>query len=134
MQGDLSSGTLLGAYRVDRPIGRGGMGVVYSARHTTLNRAVALKVLAPELASDKEFRERFIRECELAAAIDHPNVIPVYDGGEVEGVLYIAMRLVKGTDLGATLQRDGALDPDRAAAQNETGHLSYVTWWGPSAR
>src|SRR5262249_32226804 len=64
----------------------------------------------------KEFRERFVRECELAAAIDHPNVIPVYDGGEFEGVLYIAMRLVKGTDLGATLQQEGEPDPDRAVA------------------
>ena len=75
------------------------MGVVYLAEHERLKRKVALKVLAPELADDERFRDRFIRESELAASLDEPNVLPVYDAGEHDGNLFIAMRYVAGTDL-----------------------------------
>jgi serine/threonine protein kinase len=75
------------------------MGVVYLAEHERLKRMVALKVLAPELADDERFRDRFIRESELAASLDEPNVLPVYDAGEHDGNLFIAMRYVAGTDL-----------------------------------
>jgi serine/threonine protein kinase len=96
---DLAPGNEFAGYRVERTVGRGGMGVVYLAEHERLKRKVALKVLAPELASDERFRSRFIRESELAASLDEPNVLPVYDAGEHEGSLYIAMRYVVGTDL-----------------------------------
>jgi serine/threonine-protein kinase len=75
-----------------------------------------LKLLAPELAEDTRFRERFLRESRLAASIDHPNVIPIYEAGETEGVLFIAMRFVEGTDLKALLEREGRLEPARALA------------------
>ena len=100
MVDELRVGTVLAGYRIEGLAGRGGMGVVYVAEHVHLGRRVALKVLAPELAADASFRERFIRESRLAARIEHPNAIPVYDAGEADGVLYIAMRLVEGTDLG----------------------------------
>src|SRR5439155_682283 len=80
-------------------LGRCGMSVVYLAEHVPLRRKVALKVLAPELAGDQAFRTRFVRESQVAASIDHPNIIPIYAAGEVEGVLYISMRYVDGTDL-----------------------------------
>ena len=86
-------------------IGRGGMGVVYRAYDLRLKRPVALKLVAPELARDERFRERFLRESELAASLEHPNVVPIYDAGEVDGRLYLAMRLVEGTDLRALLRR-----------------------------
>ena len=96
---DLAPGTEFAGYRIERTLGRGGMGVVYLAEHERLKRKVALKVLAPELADDERFRERFIRESELAASLDEPNVLPVYDAGEHDGNLFIAMRYVDGTDL-----------------------------------
>jgi serine/threonine-protein kinase len=91
-------GSELLGYRVERVLGRGGMGVVYLAYQVVLDRMVALKLLAPELAEDDEFRARFLRESRLAASLDHPNIVPVFDAGEVEGRLYIAMRYVEGTD------------------------------------
>jgi serine/threonine-protein kinase len=103
-------------YRVESVLGRGGMSVVYLAEDLRLKRKVALKLLAPDLAGDERFRERFLRESALAAAIDHPNVIPIYEAGEVEGVLYIAMRHVAGTDLKVLLREEGALEPGRALA------------------
>ena len=102
-------------YRVEGMLGRGGMGVVYRAYQERLDRWVALKVISPEIAQDAGFRERFQRESRLAAAIEHPNVLPVYDSGEADGVLYIAMRLIEGVDLGEAIVRAGALDPARAA-------------------
>jgi YVTN family beta-propeller protein len=107
-------GTVLAGYRIEERIGRGGMSVVYRADHIRLKRNVALKLLAPELAEDDAFRERFLRESQLAASLDHPNVVPIYDAGEVEGLLYIAMRYVEGIDLKALLRREGALAPERA--------------------
>jgi YVTN family beta-propeller protein len=89
------------------------MSVVYLARDLRLSRSVALKVLAPELAEDERFRERFLRESRLAASIDHPNVIPIFEAGESQGVLFIAMRYVGGTDLKALLALEGRLEPVR---------------------
>jgi len=91
------------------------MGVVYVATQLALQRRVALKVIAPDLARDANFRERFKRESLLAASIEHPNVIPVYEAGERDGLLYLVMRFVEGTDLRALLAREGALEPARAA-------------------
>ena len=106
----------LAGYRLERLLGRGGMGVVYLAEDTRLGRKVALKLLAPELAEDDRFRERFLRESQLAASIDHSNVIPIYEAGEADGLLFIAMRYVEGTDLKKLLAEEGKLDPARAIA------------------
>jgi DNA-binding beta-propeller fold protein YncE len=106
-------GTELAGYRLEAMIGRGGMGVVYRAHDLALDRDVALKLLVPELAEDVSFRERFLRESRLAASLEHPNVVPIHDAGEVDGQLYIAMRLVEGTDLKAML-RDGPIEPREA--------------------
>jgi hypothetical protein len=113
---DLVEGSEFAGCRIDAVAGRGGMGVVYLATELALGRPVALKVLAPERASDPAFEERFGREARMAAAIDHPNVIPVYAGGREHGRLYLVMRYVEGTDLQALLAREGPLDPTRAAA------------------
>src|SRR5205085_12022619 len=86
------------------------------AEHLRLPRKVALKLLAPELADDDRFRERFLRESQLAASLDHPNVVPVYDADETDGVLYIAMRYVEGADLRELLRRSSPLTPARAVA------------------
>jgi streptogramin lyase len=107
-------GTELAGYRIERVLGRGGMSVVYLAHDSRLKRNVALKLLAPELAEDEGFRVRFLRESQLAASLDHPHVVPVYEAGEIDGLLYIAMRHVAGTDLRALLRAEGALAPERA--------------------
>jgi DNA-binding beta-propeller fold protein YncE/tRNA A-37 threonylcarbamoyl transferase component Bud32 len=96
--GDFGVGSHIAGYRLDEQIGRGGMAVVYRAHDARLDRRVALKILAPELARDEEFRQRFIRESRAAAAVDHPNIIPIYEAGEADGVLFIAMRFVDGRD------------------------------------
>ena len=85
-------GAELAGYRLESLLSRGGMAVVYLAEDIRLGRTVALKILALELAEDDSFRERFLRESRIAASIDHPNVIPIYDAGEADGLLYIAMR------------------------------------------
>ncbi len=103
-------------YRIDELIGRGGMGVVYRAHDLRLKRTVALKLMAPELALDERFRERFSREAELAMSLEHPNVVPIHDAGEIDGRLYLAMRHVEGTDLRALLREEGPLEPDRTLA------------------
>src|SRR4051794_1981025 len=97
-------------------IGRGGMGVVYRGIDQRLGRPVAIKLIAAEYATDEAVRRRFEREARLMAAIDHPNVIPVYAAGEEDGHLYLVMRYVPGTDLHAMLRREGRLEPARAAA------------------
>src|SRR6478609_8297737 len=96
--------------------GRGGMGIVYRAMHVPLKREVALKVIAPGATADEEFRARFRAEFEAAASIQHPHVIPVHDFGEINGVLYIDMRLVEGDNLQTVLRRNGPLDPARAVS------------------
>jgi serine/threonine-protein kinase len=105
----------VGRYRMEERLGAGGMAVVYRARDEQLRRTVALKVLAPELARDKNFRKRFLQEARAAAAIDHPHVLPVYAADESDGVLYIAMQPVTGGDLGSLVEREGPLSPERAA-------------------
>jgi tRNA A-37 threonylcarbamoyl transferase component Bud32/DNA-binding beta-propeller fold protein YncE len=107
-------GTSLGAYYLESVLGRGGMSIVYRADDLRLKRKVALKLLAPELGENDAFRDRFLRESQLAASLDHPNVVPVYEAGEFGQLLYIAMRYVPGTDLRALLRRDGALEPERS--------------------
>jgi streptogramin lyase len=107
-------GTQFAGYRIDGVVGRGGMGVVYRATELALDRPVALKLIAPELAGDASFRERFLRESRLAASIDHAGILPVYTAGEADGELYLANRFVDGTDLGALLEEQGPLPPVRA--------------------
>jgi YVTN family beta-propeller protein len=109
-------GSELLGYRIEALLGRGGMGVVYRAYDARLKRSVALKLVAPELSEDVRFRERFLTESELAASLEHPNVVPIHDAGEVEGHLYLAMRHVEGTDLKSLLHEEGALEPKRALA------------------
>ena len=109
-------GTELAGHRVVGVIGRGGMSVVYLAEHIGLRRKVALKVLGPELADDDAFRERFIRESQITARLDHPNIVTVYDAGEADGVLYISMRYVEGTDLERLLRAETRLEPSRAVS------------------
>ena len=107
--GQFGPGSQIVGYRLLEQIGRGGMAVVYRAIDLRLNRTVALKILAPELARDEAFRRRFTRECRAAAAVDHPCIIPVFDAGEASGVLFIAMRYVSGRDVRTLLDREGPL-------------------------
>jgi serine/threonine-protein kinase len=112
---ELSPGDSFAGCRIDAVAGRGGMGVVYQATQLNLGRPVALKLITPDHAGDDAFRERFQRESRLAASIDHPNVVPVYEAGEADGHLYLVMRWVRGTDLHALLKREKRLAPDVAA-------------------
>jgi predicted ATPase len=113
---DLERGIVLAGFEVELPVGRGAMGIVYRARQHSLDRAVALKVLAPELAEDETYRSRFLREARLAASIEHPNVLAVHEAGEARGQLFLAARYVEGEDLGSLLDREGALEPRRAVS------------------
>jgi class 3 adenylate cyclase/streptogramin lyase len=115
-QAEVQMGAEFLGYRIEEQIGRGGMGVVYKAYDLRLKRTVALKLVTPELALDERFRERFARETELAISLEHPNVVPIHDAGDVAGRLYLAMRLVAGTDLRKLLRAEGALEPSRALA------------------
>jgi serine/threonine protein kinase len=114
MAAGLAAGTLFGQYEIYGVAGRGGMGVVYRARQLRLERDVALKVISQEIAGGPDFRERFARESRLAAAIDHPHVVSVYDAGEDDGELYIAMQWIEGSDLRMLLDEGGELPPRRA--------------------
>jgi serine/threonine protein kinase len=107
-------GTQIADYRIERLVGRGGMSVVYLAEHVRLHRKAALKLLSPDLAEDPTFRARFVSEWERLAQLDHPNIIPVFEAGEADGLLYIAMRYVKTTDLKGLIEQEGQLDPERA--------------------
>jgi hypothetical protein len=111
---DVSTGSRIAGYRIEGVAGHGGMGVVYQATQLALGRRVALKLISPVLADDPRFRERFKRESRLAASIDHPNVIPVYEAGEIDGFLFLSMRWVEGTDLATLIGRSGGLEPRRA--------------------
>src|ERR687890_547269 len=122
-------GNVIAGYRIEERVGRGGMGVVYRAEHLNLRRRAAIKIIAPDLAESEGFRERFTREARIAAALQHPNIVTVYDAGEVEGLLYLAMQYIEGQDLAAVLRRDGRLRPYRAidvcrqvAAALDTAH------------
>jgi serine/threonine protein kinase len=105
---DRRIGTELAGYRIVEALGRGGTSVVYRAEHVRLGRTAALKLLAPVLG-EAGFRERFLRESQLAASIDHPSILPVYDAGEEDGFLYIAMACVEGSDLKTLLDEEGKL-------------------------
>jgi CheY-like chemotaxis protein/predicted Ser/Thr protein kinase len=107
-------GTVIAGYRIEERIGRGGMGVVYRAQHLNLQRRAAIKIIAPDLAESEGFRERFTREARIAAALQHPNIVTVYDAGEVDGLLYLAMQYIQGEDLAAMLRAEGRLRPYRA--------------------
>jgi serine/threonine protein kinase len=106
-------GDELAGYKIEAIAGRGGMGVVFRAEHLHLGRIVALKVLTADLAGNRSFRQRFVREAQTAARLDHPNIVPVFDAGEVESLLYIAMKYVDGVDLGHVLDAEDRLTPQR---------------------
>src|SRR3954447_12945522 len=110
----LPPGFELAGYIIERELGHGGMGVVYAATQVGLGRRVALKVIAEELAEEPAYVARFRRESRFAALVEHPNVVPIYEAGEQDGRLFLAMRFVPGEDLRAIVRRDGALDPLRA--------------------
>ncbi|HEX4464956.1 MAG TPA: protein kinase [Solirubrobacterales bacterium] len=112
--GEPSIGSTLGGYRIESLIARGGMGVVYRATQLALERPVALKVIAHQLADDEKFRSRFLSESRLAARLEHPAVVPVYDAREDDGELIVAMRLIEGGDLRKLIDREGPLPPERA--------------------
>jgi YVTN family beta-propeller protein len=114
MSVDSRVGTTFAGYRIESLLGRGGMSVVYLAEDVRLRRKVALKLLSSELSADERFRDRFVRESQIAAGLDHPNIIPIYEAGEADGALFIAMRYVRGTDLKTLLRNDGPLVPNRA--------------------
>src|ERR1700722_3209998 len=116
-QGRLEPGSRIAGYVIEEQIGAGGMAVVFRARDEILGRLAAVKVIAPPMAGDPEFRARFLRESRAVAAINSQHIITVYGAGEAEGTLYIATRFAAGGDLAALLRRaGGVLAPDRAAA------------------
>lgn len=111
----LSTGTNFAGYEVEGLVGVGGIGMLYRARQLRLDRPVALKLVQPDVARDPVIRERLRREARAVAALDHPNVVPLYEAGELDGAVYIVTRWVEGTELGALIHRDGPLEPGRAA-------------------
>jgi len=113
---ELAEGVEFAGYRIERRLGRGGMGILYLAVEPGLERRVALKLIAPEAAADEVFRRRFAEESKIAASIEHPNVVPIYAAGEEGGVPYIAMRFVAGSDLARRVAAEGRLEPAEAAA------------------
>src|SRR4051812_40502091 len=110
----LESGQEFGAYRIDEILAHGGMSAVYRATHLALDRTVALKIMSRDLAQDRVSRERFMNEWRIAAALRHPNILPVHDAGDIDGQLFMAMDLIAGGDLGHLLLGDGALSPPHA--------------------
>jgi len=113
MSAELSAGQTFGAYHIAGVAGSGGMGVVYRAEQRSLGRTVALKVIRPEVAESGDYRSRFLREARLAAAVDHPHVVSVFDVGEYAGRLYLTMQWIDGTDLRALMEGHQSLDPER---------------------
>ena len=113
---ELAEGESFAGYRIERRLGRGGMGIVYLAVEEALERKVALKLISPDAASDEVFRTRFAHESRIAASIEHPNVVPIYSAGEEGGIPYIAMRYVSGSDLGRRVAGGNRLEPAHAAA------------------
>jgi serine/threonine-protein kinase len=112
----LEKGERLGDYEIVSVVGEGGMGIVYRARQQALDRDVALKVIRDEIAGEPEFRERFMREAKLAASVDHPHVVTVYDVGDEDGRLFLAMQWIDGIDLREQLDKSGRLSPKRAVS------------------
>src|SRR6188472_4145516 len=113
---ELADGDEFAGYRIETRLGRGGMGILYLALEPGLERRVALKLIAPEAAAVAVFALRFAEESRIAAWIEHPNVVPIYAAGEEEGVPWIAMRYVPGSDRGRRIAREGRLEPARAVA------------------
>ncbi len=118
VRGELDIGEHLGDFEILGEAGRGGMGVVYRARQISLERTIALKVISPEISDQPDFRSRFMRESRLAASIDHPNVVAVHGAGEIDGLSYIAMQWIEGTNVADALA-EGPLDLDRVVAIGE---------------
>jgi tRNA A-37 threonylcarbamoyl transferase component Bud32 len=115
MSSPVAIGSVVAGFRLDSLLGQGAMGAVYLAEDTeSAGRKVALKLLAPELAEDERFRHRFLRESQLAASLDHPHMVPILGSGDENGVLYLAMEYIPGSDLRELLRRDGPLEPGRA--------------------
>ena len=112
----IAPGDVIAGYEVEELVGRGGTGEIYRALDPRLERRVALKLLAESYTEDAGFRERLLRESRIAASLDHPNVVPVYEAGETDDRLFIAMRFVEGSDLQALLRSEGPLEPSRAVA------------------
>ena len=112
----LEHGSVFAGYWIDRLLDRGGMGVVYKAMDVDLDRAVALKLIAPEWMEDDNATARFRTEARLAASLEHPNIVPVHRGGEEQGVLYLAMRFVPGTNLRRMIDRSPAARSRRPAS------------------
>lgn len=111
---EITPGQSFGDYEILGVAGTGGMGIVYRARQKSLDRVVALKVILPQIAEEEEFRERFLREARLASSIDHPNIVAIYDAGEIDGRLYLSMQWIEGEDLQHIVASGGALTPSRA--------------------
>jgi serine/threonine protein kinase len=111
----LSPGSTFAGYEIESVVGLGGIGILYRARQLRLDRPVALKLVEPDLARDPVIRERLRREARMVAALDHPNVVPLYEAGEEGGTVYIVTRWVEGTELGNLIHEDGPLEPGRAA-------------------
>ncbi|MDP9068262.1 MAG: serine/threonine-protein kinase [Actinomycetota bacterium] len=114
MSSDRRVGQRFGDYLVEAVIGRGGMGVVFRASQVVSGHIVALKLMAPDLADNAVFRDRFVREAEAGPNLLHPNIVRVFESGEADGELFIAMELIDGTDLKGLIQQEGPLDPRRA--------------------
>ena len=114
MPSSVPTGSVIGPFRVRSLIGAGAMGSVYLAEDTRTGEPIAIKVLAPELAGDERFRQRFARESALAATLEHPNIVRIFSSGEADGLLFLAMAYVEGSDLRDVLQREGRLEPERA--------------------
>jgi serine/threonine protein kinase len=112
----LAAGSNFAGYEVESVVGAGGIGILYRARQLRLDRPVALKLVEPDVASDPVVRERLRREARTVAALDHPNVVPLYEAGEQDGTVYVVTRWVEGTELGTLILREGPLDPGRAAS------------------
>ncbi len=106
-------GSSIGGYTIESLLGRGGMSTVFIAEDAKLGRKVALKIMSEELSENEAFRSRFIREAKMAANLEHPNIVPVYDAGEADDVLYLAMRVIRGTDLRRVITEEGPMDAER---------------------
>lgn len=113
---DSRVGSMFGPYHLKRLLGRGGMGEVYEAEHTVKEWTVAVKLMTAEFSKDPVFRERMKREARIAGRLQEPHVVPIHDYGEVDGQMFLEMRLVEGTDLDSVLKRFGPLTPPRAVA------------------
>ena len=111
----LEPGSTFAGYEVESVVGLGGIGILYRARQLRLDRPVALKLVESELARDPVVRERLRREARAVASLDHPNVVPLYEAGERDGTVYIVTRWIEGTELGTLIDRDGPMEPGRAA-------------------